>query len=392
MSKSLKKSASFSAMACEPLEERRLLSYSFIDLGSFGGNTIAKAVNAAGQVAGSSFLVSGDNHAFLWQNGVISDIGTLGGTTSVGNDINDLGMIVGNSQLAESTDAQLVAHAYVWQSGIMTDLGTLGGTFSSASGINNHGQIVGYAMLADGATTHGVVWENGAIYDLNSLVPANSGWQFNGLTTFAINDNGQIVGQGSINGHSHAFRLSDNDGIFGNGGAVITDLGTIGGSRSGAYSINNSGQVAGWSYARDGTRHAVRYSGSTLSDLKSLYQNSFANSINDGGQVVGGSDYRGWTLASQWHAFMWQNGKMTDLNQQLPSGSTWTLEIAYDINKSGRIVGTFLVGGQRHGFMMVPGTVSSIQSSAAAPTTFSTAAIAGGAAEVLAIDGATVLE
>src|SRR5438067_1199865 len=207
MSKSAKKRASKS-MLCEHLEERRLFSYSVIDLGSLGSSCSAKAVNGAGQVVGYSYLANGQYRAFLWQNGIMSDLGTLGGTSSSATDINDSGVIVGRSLTAESTDAQIVAHAFVLQSGVMTDLGTLGGTISYARGINNHGQIVGYSMTADGGY-HGVLWEGGAIYDLNGLLPANSGWEISGFETDAINDNGQIVGQGTINGHQHAFRLSD---------------------------------------------------------------------------------------------------------------------------------------------------------------------------------------
>jgi probable HAF family extracellular repeat protein len=301
-------------------------------------------------------------------------------------------MVVGNSRLAESTDAQLVAHAYKWQSGVMTDLGTLGGTVSNAKGVNNRGQIVGYATTADGAS-RGVLWENGAIYDLNTLLPANSGWQIAGTNTNAINDSGQIVGQGLINGHQHAFRISDSDGIYANGGAVITDLGTLGGPNSNGIAINNLGQVAGSSNTSDGSLRAFRYSGSTITDLKSVYGISNGSGINDAGLVVGGSEYRGWTYANEWHAFLWQAGKIADLNLQLPRGSTWTLEVAYDINKDGRIVGSMLVNGQRHAFMMVPSTSSSTPLAAAAPAaaTFSTVPIVGGAVEVLAVNGVTVL-
>ena len=107
---------------------------------------------------------------------------------------------------------------------------------------------------------------------------------------------------------------------------------------------------------------------------------------------MGASDYRGWTYFNQWHAFLWDGKKMADLNQQLPRGSALTLEIAYDINKDGRIVGSLLTNGQRHAFMMVPAGVSSpLMAAAVAPTTFSSVPIADADSDVLAANAVTVL-
>jgi probable HAF family extracellular repeat protein len=66
------------------------------------------------------------------------DLGTLGGSFSQGRSINNQGQIVGRSQL---TDGQ--QHAFLYEHGVMRDLGTLGGTFSRAEFINNRGDIVG---------------------------------------------------------------------------------------------------------------------------------------------------------------------------------------------------------------------------------------------------------
>ena len=77
-------------------------------------------------------------HAFLYSNGTMTDLGTLGGLSSDPYDINDNGQVVG---FAELTDGQ--QHAFLYSNGIMTDLGALGGTFSCAYSINNNGQVVG---------------------------------------------------------------------------------------------------------------------------------------------------------------------------------------------------------------------------------------------------------
>lgn len=68
--------------------------------------------------------------AFVWQNGKITDLGTLGGTKSIATGINNLGQIVGYSSINSGQN-----HAFLWQNGKMTDLGTLGGEWSEAYSI-----------------------------------------------------------------------------------------------------------------------------------------------------------------------------------------------------------------------------------------------------------------
>jgi len=88
----------------------------------------------------------------------------------------------------------------------MTDLGTLGGSFSQANAINDAGQMVGFSRTAGDADTHAVLWtpDNGML-DLNNLIPSKSGWDLQGAN--AISSNGSIVGAGLHNGHGHAFLL-----------------------------------------------------------------------------------------------------------------------------------------------------------------------------------------
>jgi probable HAF family extracellular repeat protein len=90
---------------------------------------------------------------------------------------------------------------------LATDLGTLGWDFSWATGINDDGQVVGYSygqlpFTPDNAT-HAFIYANHTMYDLNMLLPVNSGWILTQAN--AINNFGQIVGQGIINGQNHAF-------------------------------------------------------------------------------------------------------------------------------------------------------------------------------------------
>jgi probable HAF family extracellular repeat protein len=161
------------------------------DLGTLGGSLSgANGINNSSQVAGSS-KINGDlaTHATLWVNGIATDLGTLGGTNSYGYGINDLGQVVGRSDTASGAQ-----HAALWINGIATDLGTLGGNNSFAFGINNSGQIIGWSDDING-TKRATLWENGLAVDLNSWLDSstlNAGWVLS--EAYDINTSGQIVG------------------------------------------------------------------------------------------------------------------------------------------------------------------------------------------------------
>src|SRR2546427_297647 len=121
------------------------------------------AWNGLGQVVGDTTTASGAEHAVLWQNGAMTDLGTLGGGFSVAEGTNRSGAVVGLSTTSSQT-----THAFLWQNGVMTDLGTLGGTASIAYGINNLGQVVGVSITSTGAF-HAFLWQNGAMTDLGTL-------------------------------------------------------------------------------------------------------------------------------------------------------------------------------------------------------------------------------
>jgi probable HAF family extracellular repeat protein len=132
-----------------------------VDLGTLGGsNSYGQALNDRGQVVGLSNLAGNASyHAFSWTSAAgMIDLGTLGGESSNAYAVNRHGQVVGVSNLAG--DASY--HAFAWTSaGRMIDLGTLGGSFSYASGVNKRGQIIDTSDIAGNAASHAVLWEPG---------------------------------------------------------------------------------------------------------------------------------------------------------------------------------------------------------------------------------------
>jgi probable HAF family extracellular repeat protein len=203
------------------------------DMGTLGGpNSIAIANNASGLIVGWSQVDSNigifgipDLHAAMWTNGTITPLPGLGGPITLAIDVNNEGVAVGQSFLAGG----FPFHAVVWKNGSLSDIdpGPAVDVASLANGINNQGEVVGMA-LSNNFVPLAAVWQNRVMTDLNTLIPSDSGWYL--MTATGVNDMGQIVGNGFLNGSLHAFLLTPSAG----GGKA----GTSGASQS--ISVSNT--------------------------------------------------------------------------------------------------------------------------------------------------------
>ncbi len=297
-----------------------------ISLGTLEGGyeSQAMAVNNSGQVVGiASNLVPDANslwgtntqaRAFLWEDGVMQDLGTLpGGTDAMALFINERGQIVGQSYSDNSivppaigcVDSPLTLYTFFWDKGQMTDIGTLGGHCAFPYSLNNRGQVVGQSNVAGDAASHPFLWQKGK----------------------------------------------------------IKDLGTQGGTYGYAAWLNDEGQVVGTTTPQgDRVLLASLWDRGTITNLGALPQNacSAADAINASGQIVGGSGFYNASFFSACtdpveHAVLWENGRILDLNDFVPSGTDLILNEAFFINDRGEISGIgSLPNGDQHTFLLIP--------------------------------------
>jgi probable HAF family extracellular repeat protein len=365
----------FAAMAVlvQLAAQQKAASYTVTDLGTLGGTfSDTGGVNNQGQAVGGSTVI-GDTaiHAFLWNKGVISDLGTLGGPNSFANAVSNTTGAVGLSDISNSpgnpnlcfeefVNTTNQCRAFLWQNGVMSDLGTLDGASSTvlADGVNSRAEVVGGAETAIPDPNnppyqifHAFLWERGEMTDLGTLGGPNS-------IAFGINDKDQVVGQSEISSTAspscgclpaHAFLLKR--------GSAMRDLGTLGGDFSNALISNNQGQIVGAStLAGNVNAHAFLWQDGVMTDLGTLPAPldffSFANDISSKGQVVGNSCDANFNC----DAFIWEGGVMTDLNTLTPSDSDLQLVTAFQINSRGRINGTAIQKstGQTRAYLATP--------------------------------------
>lgn len=297
-----------------------------VDLGTLGGSfSFANAMNSRGEVTGIglntvpdpySFLPFGtETHGFIWRNGYMEDLGTLGGPDSWGSDVNEAGQVVGWSYINSTPNPNNgdlcpsnvpTQDPFLWKDGRMIDLGTFGGTCGfvgsavdggSGGAINRKGEIVGTSNLAGNQTYHAFLWNEGSLADLGTLGGDNS-------DAYWINDAGEIVGRADVPGSNQYHH-----GFLWRNGRMI-DLGVPNGATcSTAYEINAKGQII----------------------------------VDAGICGVGG-------IAS-----LWQDGVLYEVNSLIPPNSGFFISYLNFINDRGEIAATgVLPNGDQHDLLLIP--------------------------------------
>jgi probable HAF family extracellular repeat protein len=309
-------------------------TYSIVDLGTLGGPAAqAHGINAAGAVVGESMTKDGADHAFLWRDGTMTDLGIVG-SISTARALNGAGQIVGDYY-------GKTYQGFFATSGKIATLGTLGTAYTVTYAINAQGHAAGSSYSTD-SREHPFFWDGNTMTDLGTLGGAFA-------TARGVNANDLVVGYAYLaNGKYHAYSGTK---------AGLVDLGTLGGDYSGANAVNDAGQIAGYSFVSGNAKeHASLWNAGAARDLGDLGGGYSEALALDGtaAHVVGRA-----TVALQnnnlpYHAFLWTDGMMRDLNSLVPAGSGWVLEEATGINDAGQIVGSGSYQGQRRAFLLQP--------------------------------------
>jgi probable HAF family extracellular repeat protein len=310
-------------------------------------------------------------HAVLWNKGTTTDLGTLGGTSSLGTGVNDAGQVIGFAQNATPDPFSIAGlgtqtRAFLWQSGKMRDLHTLGGSDSFAQYVNNNGQVAGVSYTSDIPDPNTglppldpFIWENGkGMKDLGNFGGTNDCC---GPFLFGLNNGGEVTGTMALTGDQiyHAF-LWDGKKLI----DLNTSSGGLGGNYSFAQGLNDAGEVVGIaSLPGDQLFQAFLWQNGVMTDLGTLHGDpcSEAQSINSSGQVVGASQSAAGGCNFYTRALLWENGgPSVDLNNLIPPHSELLLLNASWINDKGEITGRGTPPGCGdgdicgHAFLLIP--------------------------------------
>jgi probable HAF family extracellular repeat protein len=310
------------------LQPHQYHHYQLVDVGTFGGPNSSfnlggsRVLNNSGVAVGSADTPTLDplcinfnfdcyvSDGFKWQDGVVSNLGALPGSNSgLPLWVNDNGLVAGFSENGiDPLTGGAAFEAILWgKDGDLSDLGTLGGNQSLANAVNNRGQVAGEALntisdpytsnyfnffIAGATQVHAFRWtKSQGMLDLGTLGGTDS-------AAFLINERGQIAGLSFTNSTPNPVldacsfwsqNLPTLDPFLWKDGKMI-DLGTLGGTCGQPFSLNNRGQVAGFSYlaGEQSCRPFLWDKTGGMKDLGTLGGDSGqANFVNDAGEVVG---------------------------------------------------------------------------------------------------------
>jgi probable HAF family extracellular repeat protein len=267
----------------------------------------------------ASGAMAQNQHAFIWDSSTgMTDLGTLGGNTSVGLGINDSGQVVGYSYLADN----VTVHAFIWSTATgMVDLGTDGGVSSRAWAINATGDVVGDNDNSFNETQTPFYWSPSGGF---SLIGRALNYNF----AFGINNKSQVTGQIYGQPSVHAFLWAP--GM--KKPLLISQL--AGGTLSVGNAINNHTHITGTADVADGRLVAFLWQKvGGMVQIASVAGDNYTagEAINDHDQVVGvGIDSTG-----QYEGFYWNSATGQILLQTLGGQHS----AGFGINRSGMFTG-----------------------------------------------------
>jgi probable HAF family extracellular repeat protein len=338
-----------------------------------GANSLALWINERGLILGLSETGVIDpltgvpaQVAVLWKDGEIKNLGTLeGGNFSFPNAMNNRGQVVGVAQntipdpfcLLSQSGLRTQSRAFLWQEGVMLDLGDLGGPDSWAASINAHGDVAGWSFTDSSPnpgtavpTKHPFLWQDGTMHDLGTLggTSAVVGSLQSPGAGASLNNRGQVIGTSNLTGDliHHPFLWDE---------GALTDLGTLGGDNGEAWWINDEGEIVGRAdLPGSQVHHAFLWKNGKMIDLGAAPGQpcSTAIDINSRGQIIIETGICG---VGGGPGMLWENGKLYDLNSLIPPNSNLTVGGVNFINDRGEIAATgVLANGDQRAILLVP--------------------------------------
>jgi probable HAF family extracellular repeat protein len=286
--------------------------------------------------------------------------------------MNDHQQVVGFNKNFDTNELE----AYSWQNGVSTKLPSLSNIkYSGAQSVNNSGTIVGFSTTASSGQ-HATMWLNGQAIDLfPTHTISDAEW---------INERGDIVG--SLDWYNGFL-------IFPYQQPVIIN-------NFNCFSINNSGTIAGLTFAPDGEHAAIWTAANGIQDIDppvSLWADeglvkcpgnqSWATMISDDGLILGFKFLQDSNGIIRWRLWTYYNGlyhksiqgsdhanidskdhsalggslwdlktgnQILDFNTLIPSDSGWNILGARYINENGYIAGEGSYNGKQAGFLLTP--------------------------------------
>jgi len=328
--------------------ELLFVEYDVIDLGSLGGGeTRPEALNNNTQIVGSSLKADGMRHAFLWEEGTMTDLFPDHTLRSKAFDINDQGNYVGAFYEKDGFFRWAVElkHAFTSIDGVLRENLHDKEDKGMAKRINEQNLVLGHLNERISSVTGG--WE----YIKKTVL-----WQLDEMTFVehdifgsGMNDAGHIVGH-----YGGTPLLVDDSGL------TILPIGSAF-NTAWINDINDSGVCVGASRFHD---WECEWNPGCEPDLSSCKWNSQgvfealaggtrAFSINQQGDVVGeGELVTDMGEVGYYRALLWRDAKSIDLNALIPQDSGWRLIRATDINDKGEIIGLGVIDGEMRGYLL----------------------------------------